>query len=503
MRYLVTREEMKSLDENTSQYFHVPEIVLMEQAATAFVNSIMDVCKDRKEFIVVCGNGNNGADGIAIARLLNQKGYATSIYLPFMDKGKTTEAFQTQYKIYTSYQYPVVKAMDWNNEDTVLIDAVLGIGLSRDIVGEMSELITCMDQKPGFKIAVDIPSGISADSGAVLGIAVHVDRTITFSFEKLGQFLWPGVAYCGKVEVVPMGITKDSWMNNQPTFATCEWEDVLKLHPRTSRSNKGTYGKLLIIAGSINMAGAAYLCAKSAYRTGCGLVKIVTRDENRNALQTLLPEAILDTYGDDFDEKHLEKCIDWADGIVIGPGIGCNNISFQITDKVIRYSTKPIVMDADALNIVSQDKSLLSNKKAEMIVTPHLGEMARLSMRTIEDIQNHLTEVAREFAQTYRVTCVMKDAHTVISTPNEMTYLNLSGNDGMATAGSGDVLAGIIGSLFVQHNSMIQSAVLGVYIHGLAGDAALLSNGKSGIIADDIIDGLKSIWKRVNENEQK
>lgn len=503
MKYLVTGKEMKCLDRNTSMHFHVPEILLMEQAAVAFVDAVMDVCHKMKPIIVICGTGNNGADGIAIARLLNQKGYPASIYIPFPDSSKTTEAFQVQYDIYTSYQYPISNSIDWDKDTSVMIDAVFGIGLSREITHKMAILIGHMEQKPGYKIAVDMPSGISADNGAVLGTAVHVNRTVTFSFGKIGQFLWPGTAYCGDVKVVPIGITMDSWLEQKPSVAVCEWKDVLMLHPRDIRSNKGTFGKLLVIAGSINMAGAAYLCAKAAYRTGCGLVKIITNESNRAAIFTLLPEAILDTYGDTFDEVHLEECMDWADGIVIGPGIGCGETAQKMTQKVLSYSTKPIVMDADALNIMSQKPSLWKNRKAEIIITPHLGEMSRLSSKSIADIQNHMIEASQEFAEAYQVTCVLKDAHTVTSTPDGTSYLNLSGNNGMATAGSGDVLSGIIGSLIVQHNSISKAASLGVFLHGLSGDEALLSNGTHGIIADDIIDGLKSIWKRVNEDEQK
>lgn len=494
---------MKYLDKNTSMYFHVPEIVLMEQAANAFVDAVMDVCQQTKEVIVICGTGNNGADGIAIARLLNQKGCHASIYIPFFEQSTTTESFQVQYDIYKSYRYPMQHKVDWTDEEAVLIDAVFGIGLSRDIVGDMAQLIHHMDQKAGYKIAVDIPSGISSDNGAVLGTAVHVNRTITFSFGKAGQFLWPGADYCGTVKAVPIGITMDSWRDQKPSLAICEWDDIWGLYPRTARSNKGTYGKLLIIAGTVNMAGAAYLCAKSAYRMGCGLVKIVTSEENRNALQTLIPEAILDTYGDSFEEAHLEECINWSDGILIGPGIGCSDLAQKMTEKVLSCSTKPIVMDADALNIVSMNQSILNDRKAEVIVTPHLGEMSRLTMRSITDIQNHMVDTAREFARDYHVTCVLKDAHTVIAVPDGMSYLNLTGNNGMATAGSGDVLAGMVAGLLVQHNSAAQSAVLGVYLHGLAGEEASALSGTHGMIADDLIDGLKSIWKRVNEYEQK
>lgn len=495
MQYLVSDKEMRTLDRNTSGHFHVPEIVLMEQAANAFVKEFLKIRNPKDHILIVCGTGNNGADGIAVARLLRQQNISADICIPFIEK-KQTDSFRLQYQIYTEYGYPVIPYDHSWDSYTVLIDAVFGIGLSREIEGTMAECIRRMDCFPGTVFAVDMPSGISAQNGHILGAGVHADYTITFSFGKIGQFLWPGTDYCGQVLITPIGITKESWLEEKPKLAALEPEDLALLPKRTAHSNKGTYGKVLVIAGSCNMSGAAYLCAKAAYRTGSGLVRIFTDDTNRIPLQSLLPEAVLSTYGKAFDSKMLIRELDWADAVIVGPGIGTSPIAHQIVETVLQKVEIPCVLDADALNIIASEPELFSRLNEKMIITPHLGEMSRLCQCDITAIQSNLITTAETFSETYHVTCVLKDFRSVISTPHGMTYLNLSGNHGMATAGSGDALSGMIGSLLGQGCSTENAAALGAYIHGLAGNQALQETGFRGMIAEDIINGLNSLWKR-------
>lgn len=495
MQYLVSDREMKNLDRNTSEHFHVPEIVLMEQAANAFIKEFARFRNDAANILIVCGTGNNGADGIAIARLLRQQNLSAAVCIPFMQT-KQTDSFRLQYQIYTEYGYPVVSYDQSWESYTVLIDAMFGIGLSREIEGSMAECIRRMDNFHGTVFAVDMPSGVSAGTGQILGTGVHADHTITFSFGKTGQFLWPGSEYCGDVIIAPMGITKESWLDERPLIAALEPEDLSLLPERSAHSNKGTYGKVLVIAGSYNMAGAAYLCAKAAYRTGSGLVRIFTDDTNRIPLQSLIPEAILSTYDASFDPEMLLHELKWADAVILGPGIGTSETSHLIVKTVLQNIQIPCVIDADALNIISADRSLFSFLNETMIVTPHLGEMARLCKCDVKTIQGDLIATARTFSDTYHATCILKDCRSVINVWHGMTYLNLSGNHGMATAGSGDVLSGIVGSLLGQGCTVENAAVFGAYIHGLAGNQALQETGFRGMIADDIINGLNGLWKR-------
>ncbi len=494
MKYLVTGKEMKFLDENTSKQFHVPTEVLMEQAAQVFVRELLSFHKNLHKVLVVCGNGNNGADGIAIARLLNQKGITAVVYL--CEDKKTSTLFELQKQIYVSYEYPITDCISEKDTYDCVIDAIFGIGLSRNINGKYEEILHALNRMNGSKVAVDIASGIMADTGEVLGVAFRANDTITFSFGKIGQFLWPGNEYCGHVHIVPMGITEESWLGKKPTIATLENSDLSQLPTRIKHSNKGTYGKLLVIAGCANMSGAAYFSAKAAYRSGVGLVKILTADECRPVLQSTIPEAIIS------DTKSVIEELKWADAVVIGPGIGTSVHAKQLLKTVLQNVTVPIVLDADALNLIAKEPDLLLRPHMDMILTPHLGEMSRLTGDAVSFIQTHLVESAQDFARRYNVICVLKDAHTITAIPYGITYLNLSGNNGMATAGSGDVLSGVIGGLLAQGVKAELAAPLGVYVHGLAGDEALSITATRGMMASNIIEGLLKVWNKVEkENE--
>lgn len=511
MKYLVTGKEMKLLDQNTSSFFQVPELVLMEQAAMCFVWRLCDILKETIEKrntkgIVFCGLGNNGADGLAIARLLNERGIYTEVCKvnTLLHKNKiTSEAYQTQERIYGAYHYPEQNDISviLEKEYDFVIDAVFGIGLSRNLDEEYAHIIETINQVKGRKIAVDMPSGVNADNGQIMGAAVKCDDTITFSFGKMGQFLWPGCEYAGKTYVEDMGITQESWLDKKPSMAYLEEKDLQLLPKRPEHSNKGTFGKLLIIAGSSHMAGAAIFAAKAAYRTGTGLVKVLTQEENRCVLQEAVPEAIISTYGNTLNKEQIIADVSWADAIVVGPGLGQSALSKNLVQIVRETASVPVVWDADGLNILSENTQSLMLPHTEYIMTPHLGEFSRLSKNSVEWIQNHLIDSAVDFARTYDVICVLKDFHTVTANPYGLSFLNLSGNNGMATAGSGDVLAGIIGALLAQGLKGMEASSFGVFIHGLAGDIAREKMGTHSIMASDIIDALKEVWKGIDYAE--
>lgn len=494
MRYLVTGKEMTLLDKNTSEHFFVPSQVLMEQAAMVFVRELLSFHVQLNKVLVVCGNGNNGGDGLAIARLLNQQNIMTSVYLCNDERGTNKQSlYEMQKKIYRAYGFSEIGELNANDSYDLVIDAIFGTGLSRQIDGAVYKVIEYMNRMNAWKVAVDISSGVSADNGEVLGIAFQADHTFTFSFEKIGQYIWPGSAACGCIRVLPIGITESSFLDRKPQYAVLEDVDYAMLPKRIEHSNKGSYGKLLVIAGGTNMAGAAYFSAKAAYRMGVGLVKILTSEDNRLSLQTMLPEAILSTYGKTLDEKQLVEDLKWADAVVFGPGIGTGNFSKILLHKVLHNISVPLLIDADGLNLLAEEPELLLKPHMDIIVTPHLGEMARLNKETVSLIQTRLVETAQEFAMRYDVICVLKDSNSIVSVPYQTTYLNLSGNHGMATAGSGDVLSGVIGSLLAQGVRPDTAAPLGVYIHGKAGDAARDIIGARAMIASDIIDALSGI----------
>lgn len=297
---------------------------------------------------------------------------------------------------------------------------------------------------------------------------------------------------------MPIGIDDHSFCGNLPSVRALDESDLKKLDNRPAHSNKGTFGKLLVIAGSRNMAGAAVLSAKAAYKSGAGLVKIITPECNRSIIQCALPEALLCT--DIASAKALETELEWADAVVIGPGLSKSDNAKMLVETVLKTAEIPLVIDADALNIISDNMTLLNEHKMPVIVTPHLGEMSRLMKKSIANIQEDIIGVAGEFAGLYNVTCVLKDFRTIIAAADGEKFINLSGNCGMATAGSGDVLSGIVGGLLVQCRDNKKAAAYGAFIHGLAGDMVFDNTGSYGMIASDIIDGLDKVWIKVEKN---
>lgn len=504
MRYLVNSREMNQYDHNTSEYYGVSSMVLMERAALAVLECIQKQTDPQDgKALVVCGTGNNGGDGFAIARLLKLAGYPVEA-LFLSDSKKMTPETKRQYETAKKYQVPILT--EWKEGHySVIVDALFGIGLSREITGELKELLEQLNRMDGLKVAVDIPSGISADKGEVLGTAFGADITVTFGFAKTGMYLYPGAGYCGTIVTADIGIDSNSFFDKKPSAAALGEDDLAELLPkRRPYSNKGSYGKVLAVAGGGNMAGAAYFCGKAAYLTGCGLVKVYTPEENRTVLQTKLPEAVVSVYPSQKpDIFELIAAMKWADVIVAGPGLGTGDGAKRILGEILKNTSVPMVLDADALNIIASDITVLRKPHTELVVTPHLGEMARLTAAAVGDISQNLVKCATDFARTYNVICVLKDARSVIATPNGMTYINASGNDGMATGGSGDVLSGIIAGLIAQGMPAATAAPAGCYLHGLAGDAAAVQKGRCSMTAEDILCGIPQILKEQEQGRRK
>ncbi len=500
--YLVNSQEMKQCDNNTIAYYGVPSMVLMERAALAVFSEITK-CYPQKDIriLVLCGTGNNGGDGFAVARLLYLAGYQVEVFCP-MNKEKMTPETKSQYDTVLKYHIPEINGLP-EHACTIVVDALFGIGLSRQIEGTLAEILQKLNQMSAFKIAVDIASGVSADTGAVFGTAFYADLTVTFGFAKIGQLLYPGAEYTGELVVADIGIDAYSFLGQSPMGRYLTQADAVKLLPkRKAYSNKGSYGKALVIAGSPDMAGAAYFAAKAAYYSGCGLVRIFTARENREILLTKLPEAILTVYDAKEDccketEDALEECLQWADAVLIGPGLGCGSTAQHILEQVIRHKEKKIVFDADALNILSGKEAWLTGMTENQAVTPHLGEMSRLLKCSIAQIKNNLLQTAADFAKRWQMICVLKDARTIVGMPNGEFYINTTGNHGMATGGSGDVLAGFFAGLLAQGLSCRDAAALSVYLHGKAGDIAASDKGASGMIASDLLNAIPAAGKEL------
>ncbi len=493
MEFLLNASQMKQCDGDTIQKIGIPSMVLMERAALAVKEELFREKLDLSSVLVVCGSGNNGGDGLAVARLLDEAGVRVSV--AFVGKeASMTEETRLQMKICRNCGIkPCSNFRD--KEYTTIVDAIFGIGANRKIEGEYAKLIDWINQSRAFVAAVDIPSGVSADTGKILGTAVRADLTVTFAYRKLGQILYPGAEYCGKVIRRDIGITADGLRNAMPCAFTYQPEDLSRIAGRRPYSNKGTYGKVLLIAGSHCMGGAAYLAALAACRCGSGLVRIFTPECNRVILQTLIPEAVLTTYtsSEDCLEK-LKVSLEWADTAGIGPGMGKNSQTEEILQYVLHHFSKPLVIDADGLNVLAERKHWLKETEAKVIITPHIGEMERLSGCPKSQIVESLVAAAGREASAWETVCVLKDARTVVS-DGERYYINTSGNSGMAAGGSGDVLTGVLCSLLGQKMNPFDAASLGVYLHGLAGDLAARKFGEHGMTASHLARAVGDVLK--------
>ncbi len=497
MNYIASGDEMSRIDEYTINVIGIPQMVLMERAALGVYNYIQGRFGKDSRVLVVVEGGNNGGDGLALARILHGNGYDVEIYWGEL-LSKTSDAFNSQMEIVKKLN---IKFADdiLNCGYDVVVDAVFGAGLNRAITGKLADVINAMNDVDGFKLAVDMPSGIDGTNGFVLGTAFRADATVTFGIMKMGLLTGRGFEYSGHVSVVDIGIPKKAIDYIEPDLYTYDGNDVDRLLPyRKLDSHKGSYGKVGVVGGSENMAGAAMFAAEASYRMGCGLVRICTPRENREIMQTKLPEAMLTTF-DSKDKESIREAIkamiSWSDVIILGPGLSTKEYATYIVEKILRDYKKTIVLDADGLNIVAQNKEWLNQTDANVIITPHLAEMSRLTDVKTGDIKSNKYQVAKEFAKDNKLVVVLKDSRTIVSDGGVQAYINTTGNNGMATGGSGDVLAGIIGGLCAQNMDVFEAAKLGVCLHGLAGQEAAINKGRYSMIASDIVKGITGVLK--------
>ena len=496
MKYIVTSQEMKEYDNNTIEQIGIPALVLMERAALALRDRVMEQIKnlnrafDKVRVLIAAGSGNNGADGLALARLLCEQ----KIHVTVLECGKSasaTDSYKKQKEILAHYQVDHVKTDSLKDDYDVIVDGIFGVGLTRDITEEMADIIDRLNQLSGWKLAIDIPSGICGTTGAVKGTAFCADETVTFGFGKRGLYLYPGANYCGKVFVADIGINERGFLGKDPAMFTYDEDPSALLPARKQDGNKGTFGKVLLLAGWETMAGAGVMAAKALLQTGAGMVKVCCSPENRCVLQAAVPEVM---YG---DKETLYKDAQWADVFVAGPGLGQSDEAASCLQSLLDLSfnmNKPMVLDADGLNLLAIGK-IKAEKGYKLIMTPHLGELSRLTGKDISYIKTHLVEVAKEAALDYDSVMVCKDARTYVHGAGEAGYLNLTGNSGMATAGSGDVLSGVIGALLAQGMDLFEAACTGVYLHGLAGDAASGQYTEYGVTAMRIVSQIEEVMK--------
>ena len=512
----ITSDEMRSLEEFAVK-LGIPVRILMEIAGMKVANIAANEIKRVRSICVICGSGGNGGDGFVAARYLNNAGIRTDVFLTSPEDKISSQDALENLKILKSLK---MRTTELSSDDSfkklkssvtdsdLVIDAIYGIGFRGEVKDPVSRAIDIInnakkeikDKRPYSVLSVDVPSGADASTGEAASKCVEADMTVTFEYPKIGLLKYPAGKFAGKIITTSIGIPKPNpvepqlpMQSKETVSAEKKSEGVQVTDPRFVASviprrkadlNKGDCGKVLVVAGSSGMMGAAVLTATSALRTGSGLVTLCVPENIKDIVNSMSLETVVAGM-DELDEK-LKEC----DVIAIGPGLSKGkNIGKLVNSLILSKKTKaPMVIDADGLNAIS-DPSILKKSKREIVITPHPGEFSRLTGKKIEEIQRDRTGNASRFADKYGVTMVLKGAYTVIAGKGKI-FINPTGNPGMASAGVGDVLTGIIASLIGQGIDPFNSAVAGAYVHGMAGNLAASIKGEHGLIASDIIDSI-------------
>ena len=507
MRRVLTADRMRAADRAAGDHFGMPSPLLMENAGRELAEVARAQGSPGGRFLVVCGPGNNGGDGLVAARLLHAWGRRVTLVLVGPREKLTPDSQRNLLALGPSGLEPqALGEVEEPRVGDVVVDAIFGTGLTRAPSGEFAQAIEHVRRwrAAGAKVvAADVPSGLHSDTGVPFEPCVEADATVTFGFLKQGQVLEPGATLCGEVRCVDIGIPAEAVeaQAGAEVFLVEEADARGAIAPRRSDTHKGTYGHVLVVAGSLGKSGAAALSALSALRAGAGLVTVATRAQVVESVLGHAPELMgwpVEDRGPlgQADLESLLAAADQKDALVVGPGIPRGEETTALLGELLERVDVPVVLDADALNAVSTDLGVLRRAKGPVVLTPHPGEMSRLSGLPTKELQKERVKVARDFARTHGVTLVLKGARTLIAHADGTVYVNPTGNPGMATGGTGDVLSGVLGALLAQGLKLPEAAWTAVYAHGLAGDLAAERRGRLGLIASDVVKGLCSVWTR-------
>ena len=499
MLKILSSKQIKALDAFTIERDEITSIDLMERACRAFTNWFVENFDERIQVGIVCGTGNNGGDGLGIARLLKEKSYPIVVWIirsegvPTADFSENLERAQrTNVEIFEILHADAdIKPFE---ETDVLIDAIFGSGLNRPVEGIYKSIIDAMNAATVRRVAVDIPSGLMADQASA-GAVFKADYTVSFQLPKLSFFLPESYRFVGEWVLVDIGLQKEFINNADTKYHYITLKGCRKILKRRSRfDHKGTYGHALLVAGSIGKMGAAVLSSRAAVRSGLGLLSVHIPRCGNVILQTSVPEAMVSL---DISEDILTSppSVDRYSSIGIGPGLGKATDSVKAMKSILQHFRKPMVIDADALNILAENRELLPLIPEGTILTPHPKEFERLVGTWYDDFQR--LQKLREMASQLKCIVVLKGAFTSIAEPEGNVYFNATGNPGMATGGTGDVLTGILTGLLAQHYASLDAALLGTYLHGLSGDIAALEKGMNSLIASDIIEFLPAAFLKI------
>lgn len=500
MKKILTSAQVKLVDAHTIETEPISSLDLMERAAQCVTTRITELFHKDRHIIVFAGPGNNGGDALAVARQLSLQGYRVAAYLFNVSSSLSADCMANKarmrlcpavdfHEITSDFVPPSIQPTD------IVVDGLFGTGLSRPLTGGFAAVVKYINSAEATIVSIDVPSGLMTEDNAtnVMTHVVQAQYTFTFGQPKLSFLFAENEAYVGRVEVLNIALIDPDNTATSTPYHIIENSDIANmLHKRPRFSHKGTFGHACLIAGKQGMAGAAILASRACMRSGAGKLTVRTPAANVLPLQVAIPEAILNiehnayTFSKPFDTTAYNA-------VAVGPGIGVDDVTVKALGQQLHYHQGPLVMDADALNILAEHPALMDSVPPDSILTPHKKELRGLigaSANSFEELQ-----LTRQLAIERHIYIIVKGANTAIVTPDGDVIFNTTGNPGMATAGSGDVLTGIILSFLAQDYSSLQAAMLGTYIHGLAGDIASKNLSVESMIASDIIDHLPQAFK--------
>jgi hydroxyethylthiazole kinase-like uncharacterized protein yjeF len=508
-----TVEEMRDLDRGAIEGFRIPDLILMENAGEAVYFVIQrEFGIERKRFSIFCGIGNNGGDGFVVARKLHSNRGEVTVFL-LGDEEKLAGCAKDNFEITAAMPIEVVRLTSAKQAQHALshcdavVDAIFGTGLTREVEGLYREVIELINQNRKTVFSVDIPSGVNGDTGQTMGCGIRADYTITFGLPKRGNLLFPGFDLCGKLHVTHISFPPSHY---QADTIKVETNDPLPIPERLKDTHKGSYGKALFIAGSSNYLGAPYFSALSFLRAGGGLSYLASPGSITNFLATKGSEIVFvpqqETGRGTIASKAKDELLEFSQGVdmvVMGPGLSLHEETQQLVRELTAQIEKPLVIDGDGITAISRDIDIIKKRNEATILTPHFGEMSRITQTNIQEINRNKIPLLLRTCKDLNAFIILKGAHTLIGYPEERVFINMSGNSGMATAGSGDVLAGTIAAMFGLGFPAGESARMGAFIHGVAGDLAMRDIGADGVIAGDIMEYLPEAIQHCRENSEE
>lgn len=492
--------EMRSLDRYAIENFAILQELLMENAGEASYFVILNEFGIKnKKFVIICSIGNNGGDGFVVARKIHSNGGDVKIFI-LGDVNKFKGAAKINFDIVSKLPLEIrqIESIESIKSDVLhcdaIVDAIFGTGLSRNVEGLYRDVILLINKSGKKVFSIDIPSGINGDTGKIMGAAVKADYTVTFGLPKIGNMFFPGYEYCGKLYVTHISFPPSLYNKDSLKVAI---NNYIPLPPKDKNAHKGDFGEALFIAGAASYFGAPYFSALSFLKAGGGYsrlaspVSVTPFIANKGSEIVFVPQKETASGSLALENKNaLLELSEKMDMVVIGPGLSLDEETQQLTRELTREIEKPLLVDGDGITAISKDLKVVKERKAPTILTPHLGEMSRITKMSVPDLDKNKIDVLQATSKDLNAIIALKGAHSLIGYPDEKVYINMSGNPGMASAGSGDVLTGTIAAMFGLGLPIEDAAKKGVFIHGFAGDLAAEDIGEDGITAQDILDYL-------------